>query len=90
MHGMEDGAADSEARNQLAGMAVMLTVTREYLPDEVLLDLVQRLGGPTAYVHGVLSIGFALPEFPQRERLLQGAQDVLVRLRHLRTSKAPS
>ncbi len=87
---MQEDGAESGARDQLAGMAVMLTVTREYLPDEVLLDLVQRLGGPTAFVHGVLSIGFALPEFLLREQLLLGAQDVLGRLRRLHASKAPS
>jgi hypothetical protein len=82
--------AERDARSQLAGMAVMLTVTRGYLPDEVLWDLIQRLGGPTVYVDGILSVAFSLAELPLKESLLQGARDVLRRLRRLSSDLSPS
>ncbi len=85
MQDLEQGSLDSDARNQLAGMAVMLTITQQYLPDAILVDLVQRLGGPTAYVGAVLSIAFDGPEFPMREELVAAAQDLLRRMRRLAT-----
>ena len=81
MRDMDQGAPDRDTKNQLAGMAVMLTVTQPYLPDAILLDLVHRLGGPTAYVGAVLSLAFDLPEFPMREELVEGARDLLRRMR---------
>ncbi len=80
VRGVEDGASPGDAQSQLAGMAVMLTVTRNYLPDTVLSDLVQRLGGPKAYVGALLAIAFDLPEFGLRDELLEYARDVLHRL----------
>jgi hypothetical protein len=71
-------------------MAVMLTVTRDYLPDVVLWDLVQRIGGATAYVEGVLAIGFSMADFPRQKSLLEGAQEVLRRLRHLSADPDPN
>lgn len=85
-----DSQADRDAIGQLAGMAVMLTVTRDYLPDVVLRDLVQRLGGATAYVDGVLSIGFSMAESRLQEGLLEGAREVLTRLRRLSGDPSPS
>jgi len=81
---------DKGARGQLAGMAVMLTATRGYLPDDALCELVQRMGGPRAYFEGVVSIGFLQPDMPQQEQLLEGAQDVLRRLRHFAARKQRS
>jgi len=79
---VDDGAPLSNEEAQLAGMAVMLTVTRDYLPDDVLQELVARLGGAGAYVQGVLAIAFPVGEAGVAEGLIEGARDVLHRLRH--------
>ncbi len=75
-----EGPSAAEARSQLCGMAAMLTVTSAFLPDEVLRDLVRRMGGPGAYVRGVLSLGFAGSRLDLRDSLVDGARDVLQRL----------
>lgn len=75
-------------RHQLAGLAVMLTLTAPYLPDEVLTHLVQGIGGPRAFVEAILALEFTDPE-PLQGTLLAEVQEVLSRLRRSARGQEP-